>query len=346
MGKTKAKKRTSGGIVSGKVEVALIGAGSMANGVHYPSLASFEDVKIVGLCDLDGVRLAATAEKFGIGATFSDYKEMLKKTKPDAVYALMPPHVIYDVAMDIMEAGHHLFIEKPPAVTTFQTMCLARMAKKKKIINAVGFQRRYHPLLTECYKQVKKKGRPHQVAVTFIKNAPPTEPHPYYRGAIDILHCDAIHAVDSLRYYCGLADVKSVSSVVRNLDGWYGMSFNALVHFVNDTVGILQTNWRAGRRFLKVDMHAMGATAYVDADGEGKVWFDNEDKPRFDKTFTESAGSDQAHVAQGFWAQSRAFIDAVKSGKKLHNDLADAVKSMHLVDMIYENSVNSYSILE
>ena len=35
-----------------KVKVALIGAGSMANAVHYPSLVEFEDVEIVGLCDL------------------------------------------------------------------------------------------------------------------------------------------------------------------------------------------------------------------------------------------------------------------------------------------------------
>jgi len=35
-----------------KVKVALIGAGNMANNMHYPSLVEFEDVEIVGLCDL------------------------------------------------------------------------------------------------------------------------------------------------------------------------------------------------------------------------------------------------------------------------------------------------------
>ncbi|MBT4815665.1 MAG: gfo/Idh/MocA family oxidoreductase, partial [Lentisphaerae bacterium] len=34
-----------------KVRVALIGAGGMANRVHYPSLATFDDVELVGLCD-------------------------------------------------------------------------------------------------------------------------------------------------------------------------------------------------------------------------------------------------------------------------------------------------------
>ena len=39
------------------VRVAMIGAGGMANSVHYPSLASFEDVEFAGVCDLDEVRL-------------------------------------------------------------------------------------------------------------------------------------------------------------------------------------------------------------------------------------------------------------------------------------------------
>ena len=39
-----------------KVRVGMIGAGSMVNRVHYPSLASFDDVEIAAICDLDGNR--------------------------------------------------------------------------------------------------------------------------------------------------------------------------------------------------------------------------------------------------------------------------------------------------
>ena len=62
-----------------KVNIALIGAGGMANGVHYPSLRDCEDVNLVGLCDLVPSKLQATAEKFEIDQTFSDYREMLEK---------------------------------------------------------------------------------------------------------------------------------------------------------------------------------------------------------------------------------------------------------------------------
>ena len=37
--------------------IGMIGAGSMANRVHYPSLASFDDVEIAAICDIDAARL-------------------------------------------------------------------------------------------------------------------------------------------------------------------------------------------------------------------------------------------------------------------------------------------------
>jgi len=265
---------------------------------------------------------------------------MLDRVRPDAVYALMPPHVLFDVAMDVLDRGHHLFVEKPPAVTTAQTEALARRASAKNLVTAVGFQRRYHPLVNRCWEEVRKKGPVQQVGACFYKCSAPSDAYPYYRGAIDLLHCDAIHAVDALRYYAGLAEVRSVASEVRRLDCWYPVSFNALVCFANDVVGLLKINWRVGRRWFKLEFHACGASAMVDTDGEGAAWADGRNEPSFASTYTQFAGTDQEHVVQGFWAESRAFIDGVKAGAPPHNSLQDSVKSMELVDRIYASAIN------
>jgi virulence factor len=322
-----------------KVRVGLIGAGGMANSVHYPSLASFDDVELVGICDLDEKKLAATAEKFGIERSFTDYRAMLEETKPKAVYALMPPHHVFDLAVDVMEGGYDLFIEKPPAVTTFQAENLARAAAKHNVITAVGFQRRYHPLVKRCWEETRKHGDLHQLTVTFVKNQPPQDTYAYYRGAIDLFHCDAIHAVDSLRYYAGLSPVRSVQSVVRNLDCWYASSFIGLVTFENGVAGTVVANWRTGRRLFSFEFHAFNAMSIADADGDGMVWADNKNEPVFASTYTDVVGSDEQFRVQGFREESRAFIDAVKSRKEVHNNLEDAAESMRLADMIIEASV-------
>ncbi len=274
-----------------RVRVAVIGAGSLANSVHYPSLAHLGDVDLVGACDLDADRVKKTTDQFAIPRAFGDYRRMLDDLKPDAVYAIMPPHVLFDVAMDVLERGHHLFIEKPPGVTTLQTESMARVAAGANLITAVGFQRRYHPMVHKCWEEVSKRGPVHQVVACFYKNLAPQERHPYYHGAIDILRSDAIHALDALRYYCGLADVQAVASEVRTLDSWYATSFNTLVHFANDAVGVLLANWRTGKRTLKFEFHAAGASAFVDADGKGVVWTDNKSEPDLSASYTDYAGS-------------------------------------------------------
>ena len=323
-----------------KIKIALIGAGKMANKVHYPSLASFDDVEIVGLCDLDGERLEATAAKFDIRATYADYGRMIDETNPDAVYALMPPHHLFDVAADVLQRNKHLFVEKPPGVSTLQAESLARLAEDAGLITAVGFQRRYHPLLRRCWEKVLEKGPVNQVVSSFYKNSPPNKCHPYFRGAIDILRCDAIHAVDALRYYCGLSEVVSVTSDVRKLDAWYANSFNAIVRFENGAVGVLQANWRTGRRFFRCEFHAGGALAFADTDAYGSVWIDNKDEPALYATCREAAGSDELYIAQGFLAENRAFVDAVRDGRQLHNSLRDSVKTMRLADQIYQEAAN------
>ena len=67
---------------------------------------------------------------------------------------------------------------------------------------------------------------------------------------------------------------------------------------------------------------------------------DNGSDPALSTTHTEAAGSDDQHMHQGFCAENRAFIDAVKSGQPLHNSLQDSVKTMQLADMIYEKAIN------
>jgi virulence factor len=321
------------------IKIAAIGAGGMANGVHYPSLASFPDVHLAALCDLDTKKLEETAAKFGFESTFTNHHKMLEAVKPDAVYALMPPHHVFDVAMDVLQAGIPLFVEKPPAVTTEQARAMGRLAGQQGVVTAVGFQRRYHPLFQRCFEEVKQSGPVHQVVSTFYKCMPPADPSPYYRGAIDILRCDAIHAVDSLRFYAGLSPVKAVASEVRELDCAFPVSFNALVYFENGTVGILLANWRSGRRVLALEFHSTGAYARMEVDGEGSVWKDDGKDPVFQAA--HDAEYAEHHVHQGFLAENRAFIDAVKSRTPPHNSIPDAVHSMALADQIYAQAINT-----
>ena len=56
-----------------KTRIAMIGAGGMANGVHYPSLASFDDVEITAICDLNIDTAERVANQFNIDQKYTDF---------------------------------------------------------------------------------------------------------------------------------------------------------------------------------------------------------------------------------------------------------------------------------
>jgi len=317
-----------------RVRLGLIGAGGMANAVHYPSLAEMSDVEMVALCDLNQERLNKTAERFGIRARYTNYREMLDNEEIDAVYALMPPYQLFDPVMDAIERKKHVYIEKPPAITSDQTRQMAVAADRHHVQTMVAFNRRFMPLLVKAKAMVEARGPIIQCVSTFYKNF--VGQPPYYRGAVDILTSDCIHAVDMLRWMAD-SEVLDVASDVQFHKASYANMFNALVRFENECVGVLLGNWYVGARRHVFEMHAEGISAYCNPDDAALIFADNKPEPQV-LSAKAVAGSDENRIFSGFAAENRHFIDCLKSGIAPQTNFHDALKTMLLVDTIYANS--------
>ncbi|MFT5365299.1 MAG: virulence factor [Candidatus Latescibacterota bacterium] len=318
------------------VKVAIIGAGGRALSAHYPSLHDMKDVKIVGVSELNEARLQSVGEKFGVKGLYTNYVQMIEKEKPDVVYAIMPPHHMYDVCANVIQMGCHLMIEKPPFVTTEQTRQMAILARNNKVLTGVTFQRRFAPVIRTGKEICEKRGPVHSAVATFYKCA--VGGAPYYNGAIDILACDAIHAVDTLRYLCG-GDVVSVASDVRRLDSGHCNIHQALITFSSGATGVLLTNWMTGRRLFSVEIHSPGISMFGDPEEGGKVFADGKVDPVQELDPFAMTKSKAEHVAYGPFAVNRHLIDCVKQGKQPETNFDDAVKSMELVDAIYQSQI-------
>jgi virulence factor len=321
------------------VRVAFIGAGSLANRYHYPSEASLPDVEIAAIAELSEERAEKTAEKFGIERTYTDYRKMLDEVDPQAVYVIMPPQFLFDPVTTALQQGRAVFVEKPPAMTTDQTGMFAYLAEKHHCITQVGFQRRHIPAMTEYKRRVEERGPIHTVSVSFLKSTPRglDRPAGIYNGVIDPLRCDGIHAVDNLRWLAG-GEVVKVTSDARRMyvPGPFANATTAYVTFDNGAVGMLHFSYVTGRRIFRAEIHGQNATAYVDADRESYFVADEgQVEQRESKSWGQ--GDDRPETWLGFWQEHRYFIDCVKEGRQPHCNFADAVKTMELVDRIYQS---------
>ena len=310
-----------------KVTVAFIGCGDMANRVHYPSLASFSDVEIVALCDIDTEKLNATGDKYGISNRYTNYQKMIEETSPSAVYAIGQPHVMYDVWMWCLKRGLNLYIEKPMGITLHQARALAYMAEKQGCITQVGFQRRVAPLLVQLKEQCLKHGPVVHAVCEFYKYS--SQP---YLEARDHMMDDGVHALDTLRWICG-GEVQKILSVTRSISVPDINFISAILEFDNGSTGIMINSWTSGKRIFRVQIHAPGIWAEADPEDKGHLYQDG-DTQGVEYDTKVVAGSDEFFVYAGFQAKNREFIDGLKLKKQPGSNFSDALKTMEVAEKI------------
>jgi len=320
-----------------KVRVAMIGAGGMANNVHYPSLASFDDVEIAAICDSNPDRLNKTADKYGVekryidyatGGGFTNYRKMVDEVAPDAVYVIGQPHLMFDVWMWCLKEGLNLYIEKPMGITIHQARALAYMAAEKNCITQVSFQRRSCPMVVKLREECLKRGPITHAVCRFYKCS--ISP---YMEARDHMMDDSVHSIDTLRWMCG-GEVVDIQGVTTKRIGVPDINFiSAVLQFDNGATGFLINSWSSGRRIFDVEMHAPGIYAQAEHEGKGYLYADG-DYEGIEYDTREVAGSDELYVFGGFQAKNREFIDCVKAGKQPGSNFSDAVKTMEVAEKI------------
>lgn len=317
-----------------KVRIAFIGCGDLANRVHYPSLASFDDVELAACCDLISERREETARRFGIPRAYADYRQMIEETAPDAVYVILRPHHLFAPLLWVIQQGLPVFLEKPPGVTLGQTRSLANLAEKHGSLTMVGLNRRFIPLLVECRRRVEERGPIIQAEATFYKHM--LDQPQYYDGAVDFLTSDVIHCLDTLRWLCG-----EVERLVSDVSWHYAdhpSAFNALLRFEGGATAHLLNSYKVGKRVHTFELHTRGISAFVDPDSVARIYADDGAVEEILDT-REIAGSAEFCVYYGFTAETRHFVDCVKEGSLPQTSLQDAVKTMEVVDRIYHSQI-------
>lgn len=128
----------------GKLKVAVVGCGAIAQRRHIPEYALLPEVEMVAFCDPILERAEEQAAKYGAKA-YTDYTIMLKEVKPDAVSVCTPNALHAPVAIAAAEAGAHVLVEKPMAITDEEAASMIDAAKRNSVFLMVGHNQRLMP---------------------------------------------------------------------------------------------------------------------------------------------------------------------------------------------------------
>ena len=100
------------------LRIGIIGCGNVAVNRHLPMLRSLKEAEVVALSDIDSKQLHLAADIFGIEKRFDNYEKLLQEPDIKAVGVLVPLPFHYEIASAVLDAGKHLFLEKPITMTS------------------------------------------------------------------------------------------------------------------------------------------------------------------------------------------------------------------------------------
>jgi predicted dehydrogenase len=119
------------------LRVAIVGCGKIADD-HAEQIKRLPGCQMVGVCDREELMARQLQERYNIATSFTDVQDLLDGTKPDVVHITTPPQTHYSLGKLCLEAGSHVYIEKPFTVDTGEAEALIALAERKGLKLTVG----------------------------------------------------------------------------------------------------------------------------------------------------------------------------------------------------------------
>jgi len=162
-----------------KLRAAFIGAGGHAFRNVYPTF-QYAPVDLIAICDLDGDRAAAFARQFGARASYTDHREMLAAEQPDVTFIVTS----YDehgrpqatqLALDALDAGSHVWMEKPTAASVTGVRQLMDASKRADRYVMTGLKKTFFPSIVRTREIIGSEefGPPTSLYIRYPQSMPP-----------------------------------------------------------------------------------------------------------------------------------------------------------------------------
>ncbi len=136
-----------------KIKMAVIGVGHLG-GIHARIYKELPDCELVAVCDQDKTCLEQVSRELGVPG-YSDYREILRKIKLDAVSITVPTNLHFQIAADFLSRNIHALVEKPFTINLKQADSLIKIAQKNRLILQVGHIERFNSAFAATQQLIK-----------------------------------------------------------------------------------------------------------------------------------------------------------------------------------------------
>lgn len=239
------------------IRVGVVGVGSL--GINHARIYhELPECHLAAIYDTDAARAAEVAQKYNAAAC-SSLDQLIEHV--DAASIVVPTHLHFDVASQMIRAGKHLLVEKPITSTTSEAEELVRLAEQNRVVLQVGHIERFNPVMEYLESAARN---PKFIEAHRLSPFPPPREGMHPRGTeVNVVLDLMIHDIEVILHLVH-APVKEVRAVgVPVLSGSEDIA-NVRLEFENGCVANITASRISPERMRKIRVFV--EDAYISLD--------------------------------------------------------------------------------
>jgi len=324
------------------LRLGFIGAGEQGINNLLPALLQVSGARVAAVCDQNTTRGETAAARAGGVPVFDDPKTMIDTCELDAVIMACPPSIHRDMAHYAMARGLHVFVEKPPCLTTRELQDLITVAREHRVVTGVGLNYRFASAV-ERFREVSRNALFGDLVHLHIMHAAnkPRAPMWDTNTTRAFMLAQAIHSVDLAISFGGEVDKVDVS--VRE------KGKSSLIQVDIAFEGGASASLLTGSAFpvFSYEMLAVGSEGHMlrlenfwdltllsegrqgPLIGDGKRW----------REAWHPSPLESGYARSGYFGELQAFVDAIQQKKRFVADYEAMLPTYHVIDAVVNATV-------
>lgn len=238
-------------------KIAVLGCGIWGRNI----VRNFYNLNALGMvCDLDEENLAKVKEQYPEVVTTKNYNDIINSKEITGVVVVTPSHTHYKFVKAMLEAGKHVYVEKPISTVAQEAKDLAEVADSKGLVLMVGHLLLYHPAVNRLKMLIEEGAlgdivyaQSDRLNINFFKND---------RSVMWDL---APHDLSMMSYVTGKEPVRVISAVGCSSDRNDIMDITHItIEFEGGMIGQISDSWITPRKHVQLLVRGTKATAILD----------------------------------------------------------------------------------
>lgn len=321
---------------SPRVNIGFVGCGVHARQSLYPCLRHLP-FNLTAICAKHLENAQRTAKLFGAERAYNDYEKMFEKEKIEAVLVSVGPKLHYEITLKAMEKGLHVFVEKPPAESSKQTLKMLELSQKTSRHLMVGFNRRFAPTFVEVKRIIESSSfkKPHLLLANFFVGETKSE--------WDLILDVGIHYFDLARFFFG--EVENISAVKVEKGNF--STLVATLRFVGGKIGVISLSNRYLWAKPSERVTVLGDECQVSVDNlhrlvfskatvasPGRVSRESEKTTLWQPNYSVGVEENQLFFLNGYAYELMHFYRVIKGKEKLCSGICDGHEALKIAEEI------------